>query len=104
MENQFTEFVVDETIYVTKLNKKFVSRKKFNGFEEGKVTAFIPGVIRDIHVKTGQSVKQGETLLILEAMKMKNCLKSTMDGKVKSILVQTGSAVSKNQLLIELER
>jgi biotin carboxyl carrier protein len=46
-------------------------------------------------------VKKGDALLVLEAMKMENILKSPADGKVKKISVKKGMAVEKNQVLIE---
>jgi biotin carboxyl carrier protein len=63
----------------------------------------MPGLIRTIVVAEGQEVKKGDVILILEAMKMENALKSPADLVVKSIKVQQGQAVEKNQLLIEFE-
>ncbi|MDT3739261.1 MAG: acetyl-CoA carboxylase biotin carboxyl carrier protein subunit [Candidatus Kapabacteria bacterium] len=103
MNEQYTGFNIDDTTYVTKINKKFADRKRFDGIDLSKITAFIPGTIREIYAKTGQIVKQGDTLLILEAMKMKNQLKAPLNGKVKEILVKTGDMVSKNQVLVRLE-
>jgi biotin carboxyl carrier protein len=54
-------------------------------------------------VKAGQSVKKGEDLMILDAMKMQNKLKCNMDGRVKSVAVNKGDKVSKGTLLLELE-
>ncbi|WP_209329913.1 acetyl-CoA carboxylase biotin carboxyl carrier protein subunit [Lunatimonas salinarum] len=65
------------------------------------VKAPMPGLILSIPVSVGQSVKKGDTLLILEAMKMENTLKAPQDGTVKAIAVQTGQSVEKNQLLIQ---
>lgn len=62
----------------------------------------MPGKILNILVSEGQAVKKGDTLLILEAMKMENVLKSPVDGVIKKILVMKGSSVEKNQLLLEL--
>lgn len=103
MDNQLIDFVVDDSKYNTKINKKFSNRKKFSGFNKNLVTAFIPGTIRDITVKIGQEVKIGDNLLTLEAMKMNNNLVSKTNGKVKSILVKSGDMVAKEQLLIEID-
>lgn len=62
----------------------------------------MPGKILNILVSEGQTVKKGDTLLILEAMKMENALKAPVDGVVKKIAVTKGTSVEKNQLLIEL--
>ncbi len=67
------------------------------------VKAPMPGQITAVFVEVGQSVKTGETLIILEAMKMENAITAMGEGIVKSIEVKKGDAVNKNQLLIEIE-
>ena len=51
----------------------------------------------------GQEVEKGDALLILEAMKMENVIKSVGEGIVKAIHIDQGKAVEKGQLLIEME-
>ena len=63
----------------------------------------MPGIIIDIEVKQGDKVKEGDSILILEAMKMENSIKCPKDGIVKSVHTQKGDAVEKGKLLIELE-
>jgi biotin carboxyl carrier protein len=65
------------------------------------VRAPMPGLIIDLKVKDGDQVKAGDPLLILEAMKMENIIKSPGDGTVKSVKVSMGDGVEKNQVLIE---
>ena len=65
------------------------------------VRAPMPGLIIDLKVKDGDQVKAGDTLLILEAMKMENIIKSPGDATVKSVKVRMGDGVEKNQVLIE---
>ena len=67
------------------------------------IKAPMPGIIIGIHVEKGQAVKEGETLLILEAMKMENALLCPKDGTIKELTVQIGDTVDKNKLLVELE-
>jgi biotin carboxyl carrier protein len=67
------------------------------------VKAPMPGLVLSIMVEPGQAVQKGETLLILEAMKMENVIKAAADASIKSIDVQKGAAVEKGQLLITLE-
>lgn len=69
--------------------------------QASSVTAPMPGLILEILVHEGEAVKKGQSLLILEAMKMENVLKSPGDGTVKSILISTGESVEKNQVLIQ---
>ena len=63
----------------------------------------MPGLVMSISAKVGDEIKQGDALLILEAMKMENVLKSHCDGTIKEICVEAGAAVEKNELLITFE-
>jgi biotin carboxyl carrier protein len=63
----------------------------------------MPGLIVDIKVAVGQEIQKGDTVLILEAMKMENVLKSPGSGKVKTIKVNPRESVEKNQVLIVFE-
>ena len=63
----------------------------------------MPGLVLKINVAEGQAVKKGDSLLILEAMKMENVLKAAGDGVVKTIKVKTKDAVEKGQLLIQIQ-
>ncbi|KYG85113.1 acetyl-CoA carboxylase biotin carboxyl carrier protein subunit [Roseivirga seohaensis] len=65
------------------------------------VKAPMPGLIHDILVEAGQEVKKGDQLMILEAMKMENVLKSPGAGTIASIDVSKGDSVEKNQILIK---
>lgn len=67
------------------------------------VKAPMPGVVIETVVKQGDEVKEGNSLLILEAMKMENVIKSPINGKIKSIVVKPKDTVEKNQLLVEFE-
>ena len=67
------------------------------------IIAPMPGLVLDVMVKVGEHVKEHDTLLILEAMKMENTLISPRDGIIKSILAIKGKAVDKNELLIAFE-
>ncbi len=103
MEEQYTSFFIDDTEYITLLTEKFKRRKKWVSIDKQKVISYIPGTIDKIYVKPNQKVKQGEKLLILEAMKMKNTIIAPCDGKIKYINVQIGDKIPKNELLIVLE-
>lgn len=102
-QQNFNDFIIDDTIYETKLTRKFRLRKKYEIPDPRKLKAFIPGIVREIFVSNGQFVKEGDKILILEAMKMKNNVTATCSGKIKEIKIKTGEMVVKNQLLIEFE-
>ncbi len=65
------------------------------------VHAPIPGTIVAIAVQVGDTVKPGQELCTLEAMKMKNAIRTTRDGVIAKILVQTGERVGQGHLLVE---
>jgi biotin carboxyl carrier protein len=67
------------------------------------IKAPMPGLIIEVKIQTGDSVKINDPLLILEAMKMENLLKSPGEGIVKSVTVKKGDKVEKNQVLIEFQ-
>jgi biotin carboxyl carrier protein len=64
------------------------------------VTAPIPGVIQEIKVQAGQTVKKGDVLFVLEAMKMKNNIQAPQDGKIASVSVSKGDSVTHGQVLL----
>ncbi len=61
----------------------------------------MPGLVIEWFVNEGDTVNVGDKLLVLEAMKMENVIKSPGEGIVKKILIKKGTAIEKNQLLIE---
>lgn len=66
-----------------------------------EIKAPMPGLILDLQVKPGDEVKKGDTVVILEAMKMENIIKSPGDGIVKAVKVSLNQSVEKNQVLIQ---
>ncbi|MDO3720459.1 acetyl/propionyl/methylcrotonyl-CoA carboxylase subunit alpha [Marinobacter sp. chi1] len=72
------------------------------GAGTGKVQASMDGAIVDILVKPDQQVQQGDTLLILEAMKMEHPVKADRDGTITDVLVSKGAQVKRSQLLAEI--
>lgn len=63
----------------------------------------MPGMVLDILIKVGDQVNKGDSLLILEAMKMENIIKSSTTEIIKSIEIEKGSTVEKDQLLLTFE-
>lgn len=67
------------------------------------VPAPMPGLVLEVHVKKGQEVNEGDTLVILEAMKMENSITAPKTGTLKKIYVQNGDAIEKGKILVEFE-
>ena len=61
----------------------------------------MPGLVLSVLVKEGDEVKKGDNLLVLEAMKMENIIKSPADVTIKSIKIKASDKVEKNQVLIQ---
>lgn len=97
--NTYTAKIADKyDQLVQKLGLSLTSSLKIN-----TVKAPMPGLVLEVAVKAGQTISKGDTLLILEAMKMENVIKSLGDGTVKKVHIKKGTAVDKGQLMIELE-
>tara|TARA_B110000503_G_scaffold136700_1_gene219548 strand:+ start:711 stop:1241 length:531 start_codon:yes stop_codon:yes gene_type:complete len=100
---------VNNNIYTAKVEDRFDLLLQQLGMDNltsnvaKELKAPMPGLVLKIEVEVGQSIKEGEALVVLEAMKMENVLKSPADVIVKSIAVTEGNAVEKNQVLIEFE-
>ena len=68
-----------------------------------KLAAPMPGQVRSVNVKEGEAVTKGQTLLILEAMKMEIRIQAPRDGRVKSLQVRQGQTVERGKVLIDIE-
>lgn len=64
------------------------------------VRAPLPGTINDIKVTIGQAVKKGDTVVVLEAMKMENNIDADRDGKIQTVKVQKGDTVMEGAVLV----
>lgn len=101
-ENEiFQTLAIDEVVYKTKLTKKFMMRKFYEPLNPKQILSFIPGTIQEVKVKVGEKVKAGDTLLVLESMKMYNLMKAPLNGVVKNIQVKAGEQIPKNFLIME---
>lgn len=70
---------------------------------EDIVKAPMPGLVLELCVEEGDSIKEGDKLLILEAMKMENVIKASADVEIAEVLVEKGQGVEKNQPLIKFK-
>ena len=68
-----------------------------------ELTAPLPGTIVEIFVRNGEEIEAGNIVLIIEAMKMKNSIRSTRAGKVAEVLVRVGETVAHKQALMRFE-
>lgn len=103
------EILVNSNLYQVKISNQLDTLIKKMGLLVGTekkmnmILAPMPGIILDVHVKEDDSVKEGDYLVVLEAMKMENTLTAPHDGIVKAVNIKAGETVNKNQLLIEME-
>jgi pyruvate carboxylase subunit B len=69
----------------------------------GEVKSVMPGIVKEVRVRVGDVVQAGQALLVLEAMKMENEIRSDRAGRVASLRVAPGEAVEKGALLATVE-
>jgi len=93
---------LENGVYETRLTAKYAARKPYEKKDTRMVKAAIPGIVAEVCSAEGKRVKRGDTLLVLEAMKMQNRIPAPLDGKVKAAYAAAGDKVIKGQLLIEL--
>jgi biotin carboxyl carrier protein len=97
---------VNETLVSNSEMYKVYRGYKPSGLNKGGAGALItqmPGKVVKLMKKEGDTVTKGETVLILEAMKMENEIKSGADGVIKSVNVKEGQALEAGFLMIEIE-
>ena len=100
---------VNQTMYNLTVKDKYDALLHELGLDKimvnkvSNIKAPMPGLVLNILVEEGQEIKKGDTLIVLEAMKMENILKSPTDGKIKKVSVKKGIAVEKGQILIEFQ-
>ncbi|MCK5781009.1 MAG: acetyl-CoA carboxylase biotin carboxyl carrier protein subunit [Flavobacteriales bacterium] len=74
-----------------------------NGEKSTQIYAPMPGLVLNVLVSEDDEIAEGQPLIILEAMKMENIIKSSFSGKIKKVLTKNGKTVDKNEILIELQ-
>ena len=102
-EAPMEELEIGGAIYTTRLTSKFKDRPIWAPPDQRKVLAVIPGTIQKLMVAVGDEVTAGDSMLILEAMKMRNEIKAMQAGIIKMINVSVGEQVPKSYLLLEFE-
>jgi len=100
---------VNGNLYTMKVEDQFDLLLKQLGMDAAvstkirEIKAPMPGLVLKIMVEEGAEVKKGDNLLVLEAMKMENILKSTTDGIIKKINVTQGDKIEKNTVLLQFQ-
>jgi len=102
-EKVMKELIIQGAVYQTTFTRKFEERVKWEAPNINMLYSFIPGTIIDIFVKPKQKVKEGETLLLLEAMKMQNQLRMPFDGEIVKIHVKKDETIPNNYLIMEIK-
>lgn len=86
------------------LTKSSSAKRRGAGHDHGSgLIAPMPGLVRSVSVVEAKAVRKGQTLLVLEAMKMEIRIQAPKDGMVKKLLVKQGQTVEREQVLIEIE-
>ncbi|MCG8699184.1 MAG: acetyl-CoA carboxylase biotin carboxyl carrier protein subunit [Bacteroidales bacterium] len=94
---------IDGDVYYTRYTKKYENRKTWEKHDPKKIISFIPGTIKEVLIKEGDKVSEGDKLIVFEAMKMSNTIFSPMDGTIKQVCINVDDIVPKDSLLIEFE-
>lgn len=101
-KKDFKTLVVQGAVYKTTYTWKFENRVKWEAPNPNFIYSFIPGTIIDIFIKPKAKVKEGETLLLLEAMKMQNQVRMPFDGEIVKIHIKKDEIIPKKHLMIEI--
>ena len=113
IESDFTDKTysirINSNTYEVKIQTLLDDLIKKIGYTNGSakiinsISAPMPGIIIGVNIKKDQLVKEGDTLLILEARKMENAILCPKDAKIKEVLISIGETVDKNKLLVTFD-
>ena len=102
-DKELKSLVIQGAVYKTNYTWKFENRVNWEAPNPNDLYSFIPGTIIDIFVKPKQKVKEGEVLLLLEAMKMQNQVRMPFDGEIVKIHVEKDQIVPRKYLMFEIK-
>jgi biotin carboxyl carrier protein len=100
---EFITFAIEDRTFQTHTTPKFANRRAYIPKDPLKVFCHIPGIIVKINVALGWEVKEGESLMVLEAMKMQNDILAHRSGRIRSVHVNVGDMATKGQVLLDFE-
>ncbi|WP_128547861.1 acetyl-CoA carboxylase biotin carboxyl carrier protein subunit [Larkinella soli] len=98
---------INQSVYEVSLKDRFDLLLEQMGMSQAgqsrvnDIRAPMPGLILSVSIQPGDVVRKGDSVLILEAMKMENVIKAPGDGTVRAVRVGNGDRVEKNQVLVE---
>lgn len=95
--------VINGTKYLTRYNKKFENRVRWMNPDRNKIFSVIPGTVIKVFVNQGDTVSEGDSMIILEAMKMRNKVLFPREGTISKVRVREGEKIPKGHLIIEME-
>ena len=95
--------IVHSAKYETTYTKKYLNRKVWEEPNFNLIKSYIPGTIIDILVKEGQVLKAGDSIIVLEAMKMYNDVQMPFKAKIVKIHIEKGQKIPKGFVMIEIE-
>jgi len=102
-KKELKELIIQGAVYKTTFTRTFEERVNWEAPNVNLLHSFIPGTIIDIYVKPKEKKKEGETLLLLEAMKMQNQVRMPFDGEIVKIHVKKDEVIPNRHLMIEIK-
>ncbi len=100
---ELVDFAILSRKYKTLLTEKFKNRVQYAAPNPNEIKSYIPGTIVEVATKKGEKLKEGDLILILEAMKMRNQIRMPFDGTVKEVLVAKDEKIPKGHLMVVIE-
>lgn len=91
---------INGDIYYTRYTRKYTQRQAWAKPDDRELLSFIPGTVREVFVKEGETVRHGQKLMILEAMKMMNTIYAPADGTIASVQIAKGDRIPKGTVMI----
>jgi len=102
-EKELKDLIISGVAYKTTYTRNFEQRVNCEAPYENMLYSFIPGTIIDIFVKPKQKLKEGDTILLLEAMKMQNQVRMPFDGEIVKINVKKDEVIPNRYLMVEIK-